>query len=299
MAQVVGGIPKAFKSRLSHLEAIIMDPWDLAETIHDKVLKNTDTDSRWVDKLQLSGPGTWAERADGALIAYQDILQGWSKAYETTGYARGFDVTREMVDEDKDGIIEDAAKGLRVGAIATVETQAAALFNNAFATNGPDGVPLCSTAHNLFGYGGGTVANRPTTDVDLSVTTLRTAFQQFMQFKNEQGFYISRTPGTLLVHPNEYFNALEIIKSAGRPDTADRADNVVPPTRILTSAYLTDTDAWFLLSKDIEGLLLLWRRKMETIYSYEARRRTLQVDADMEFDIDFHDWRDVYGTSGG
>lgn len=114
----------------------------------------------------------------------------------------------------------------------TVEGYYAAMLGEATNASAPpellcfDGKPLCSTTHTLMN--GTTVSNLAATASDPSYTTLNEVITKVSRTVNEDGkpYPIYRV-NRLFVPPEAELAAYEAIQSSGRPDTANRADNVI------------------------------------------------------------------------
>jgi phage major head subunit gpT-like protein len=81
---------------------------------------------------------------------------------------------------------------------------------------------------------------------DLSVGSLQAAITMMMKFKDDKGKPMGIIPDTLVVPPDLKWLAMEILHSHGRPDTANRADNVLHNAlELIVDPYLTDTNDWY------------------------------------------------------
>src|SRR5512146_1621166 len=134
--------------------------------------KATITDFKMTDFGQLRLKG------EGDNIVYDDPIFGTTRIYQPVRYALGYKITQEMIDHELYGQTTKLEKALMKSAVDAQEVSAMLVPNNAFSatasapeysSTGFDGLQLCSTAHTRLD-GGPTQRNRPTTDVDLSVT---------------------------------------------------------------------------------------------------------------------------------
>lgn len=91
---------------------------------------------------------------------------------------------------------------------------------------GFDGQPLLSQTHGLMN--GGTASNLRATAGSVTYTVLNDVLTAVARSVTEEGTPdVTQRVTELWVPPEEELNALEVLQSVGRPDTANRADNVV------------------------------------------------------------------------
>lgn len=193
--------------------------------------------------------------------------QGANKTLVPLKYGLGFSISEEMVDDGKFDFISDLVQKLADSAIDSREQAAMDIFNNAFgSSNAWDGLDLCHTAHTL--PSGLTFRNKPSVDVDLSVSALDAALQDFeTQFLRDSGKIAMIKPKVLLVHPSNKRYAMELIGSDLKADSADNNMNSLKDEglRVISSPRLSDSDAWFLLAAPADtGLQIIERKGIET-----------------------------------
>lgn len=263
--------------------------------------KATVTDYKMSDfpALQLKG--------EGENITYGDPLFGPTKAYTPVRFALGYKITQEMIDHELYGQAERLERGLMKSANDLFETKSVLLLNNAFGTTnadgfsstGFDGLQLCSTAHTRLD-GGATQRNRPSTDVDLSVTGLQNALVDFDNLKDDRGRPSMIRPRLLLISPEDRFTATELVKSEYKPGTANNEINALRDAGLSFKIchYKSDTDAWF-LQGDVHDLNFIWdvkpRQGMEEDFDAELIKRKVVTG----FIVGHGEWRGFWGTSGG
>ena len=210
------------------------------------------SDRQYEEDASVSGLGLFSTKDEGEAISYDDPVQGFKKRYTHVTYGLGFRVSEEMREDDFYSPMRRMARALGRSAAQTVEIVTADVFNNGFNTSypGADAKPLFATDHPLV-KAGGTEQNKLSTDADLSVTSLRQAINDFEDFTDDAGLKMAVKP-RLLVVPNESeWDAFELLKSSGRPDTANNAENAFQmlSLRPFVWHYLTDPDAWFLVEE--------------------------------------------------
>jgi hypothetical protein len=222
---------------------------------------------------------------------------------EHTEIALGYAITRKAVDDNlyktqfmpsNLGLIESFAQ--------TKEIYGANVLNTATTYNanvGGDGVALISTSHPIDG---GTVANRPTTDVDLNEATLLNAMISIRtNFKDQAGLKIFARGRRLVVPPQLEPTAIRLTKTELRPGTADNDVNAIMmtagglPEGYMVNDFLTSASAWFLLT-NIDGLSYMERVKFETDMQVDFVTDNLLVKGYERYSFGYYNWRSIYGA---
>src|SRR5882762_1893996 len=187
-------------------------------TEYDQLANIITSKRNYEDDFQVALLGVTPIKRQGGPTNFDNPIQGVSVRYTHTSYGLGFRVTREMYDDDLYGVMQKASKDLAGANAETVEIMWMDILNNAFSATpyaGFDALALCSTAHTLLG--GGTYANRPSTDVELSVSGIQAAVESFEKMVNERNRKILARPWRLVCLVFEQKTAYEILGSAYRP----------------------------------------------------------------------------------
>lgn len=271
-------------------------------------LVDFDTDDRaYVEIVQDTGFGLGAVKDQGKTLQYDTNVQGFVTRLVHVTYALGYIVTWE---ELRDNLYESVSK-IRASANAfsmrqTKEQIVAAIYNRAFNSTfkGADTKALCATDHpTMFG---GTFANKPTTDADLSEASLEDAVIALMGFTNDRGMFISCMPRKLIVARQEWFNANRILKSVYQNDTANNAINALKvtgaiPEGIAVNHYLTSAHAWFLrtnISKERGGLCLYQREEIMFDTDNDFDTKNAKAASIERYSVGWGDPRTIYGVNG-
>ena len=220
-----------------------------------------DTDSsgqNYEEDVQLTGFGLVPIKNQAQAVTYDSEIQGFVTRYTHVAYAMGYIVSKEELDDNLyEQVSRKRAAALAMSFRQTKENIAANVYNRAFNGTylGGDGVALCSTAHpNVTG---GTWANKPSTDADLSEASLEDAMIAIMGLTNDRGLLISVMPKTLHIARNETFNAQRILHSSYQPGNANNDINVIKagnymPGGFKVNHYFSAAHAWF-IRNDIPG----------------------------------------------
>lgn len=251
----------------------------------------------------ISGFGAMPEKAEGVAATYDTVLPGIKKTFLMVTYALGYEITEEAIEDNLQTpqTFNKLPQALNRSAMETVEITSAGIFNNGFTTNGFDGVPLFSTAHpNL---GGGTQGNTPSTQADLSVSSLTSALTTIEKYTDERGLKRSLKARLLYTTPDLETTANELLDSEYKPYTGNNEVNALRKKNLeyFIGHYLTDTDAWFLLANKEDTMLkFYWRVRLGALRKgTDFDSTNLKHLARMRFDVDYSHWFGTYGSSGG
>ena len=216
-------------------------------------LFDSDTSGQnYEEDVQLTGFGLAPRKSEGAGVVYDSEVQGFTTRYTHIAYALGYIVTKEELDDNLyEQVSRRRSAALAMSFRQTKENIAANVYNRAFNGSyvGGDSVSLASTAHP--NTSGGTWANRPTVDVDLSETALEDACIAIMGLQNDRGLLINIMPSTLIIPRQEVFNAQRILHSSYQTGNANNDINVIKsgnyiPGGFKVNHYLTSPHAWFI-----------------------------------------------------
>jgi hypothetical protein len=184
----------------------------------------------------------------------------------------------------------------------TKEIYGANVLNTATTYNslvGGDGVALCSTAHPIDGQ---TIANTPTTQVDLNEATLLNAMISIRtNFRDQAGLKMFARGRKLIVPPQLEPVAIRLTKTELRPGTADNDVNAILstaggiPEGYMVMDFLTSSFAWFLLT-NIAGLAYMRRIAFETDMQVDFTTDSLLVKGYERYSLNYFNWRSLYGN---
>lgn len=207
------------------------DSFDQFEPEYTEFLRVENTTDPEQRATIMTGLSRLFERGDGEPVIYDDPKLGPIVVGVDKEFAAGFMITRRTVEDDKYGKANQSAKWLAHAARTTMEYRAAALLDDAFTGTffrTIDNMPLLSTAHTLLNSSS-TIANRPTADVQLSVTGISSILDLAVTMKDENGDPVRSMPDTLIIGtaPGDINTATAIWNSTLEPFTTDNTDNVM------------------------------------------------------------------------
>jgi phage major head subunit gpT-like protein len=216
----------------------------------------------------------------------------------------GFSITEDAVEDNLyDSLSSRYTKALARGMAYTKQVKAAAILNTGF-TSGVtygDGVTLFSTAHPLIS--GGVNSNRPATAADLNETSLENAVIQIAAWTDERGLLIAAKPKKLIVPPALQFVATRLLETELRVGTADNDINAIKnngsiPGGYTVNNFLTDTNAWFLLTDVPNGLKHFVRTPLSNSMDGDFDTGNVRYKARERYSFGVSDPLGVYGSPG-
>ena len=269
-----------------------------------EIFETESSDRSFEEETKLSGFGAAPVKNEGAAIAYDNAQEAWTARYNHETVSMGFSITEEAIEDNLyDSLSARYTKALARAMAYTKQVKGAAILNNAFAaaTTYGDGQVLCSTAHPLVS--GGTNSNRPTTGSDLNETSLEAAVIQIAGWTDERGLLIAAKPRKLVLPPDLQFVATRVLDSELRPNTADNDINALRtngtiPEGYTVNHYLTDTNAWFLLTDVPNGLKHFVRTPMQTSMDADFDTGNSRYKARERYSFGVSDPLGVFGSPG-
>ena len=215
----------------------------------------------------------------------------------------GYAITRKAID---DNLYKTQFAPSNLGLIEsfqqTKEIYGANILNTATTYNanvGGDGVALCSTAHPIDG---GTVANRPSIDVDLNEASLLNGqIAVRTNFRDQAGLKVFARARKLIVAPQNEPTALRLLKTELRPGTANNDMNAIVmtagglPESYMVNDFLTSAYPWYLLT-NIAGLSYMTRIGFETDMQVDFVTDNLLVKGYERYSFGYYNWRAIYGS---
>ena len=302
MATLRTTLPSLYLSRVAFLEDVLFDEMPIEAGIFQRILKVRDMGNKpFVRTTTVASFGQVPIKAEGAPVTYEDLAAGFDATYQADTYELAFRTSKEALDDEQEEVVSDAARALGSSMNYTYDVDHANIFNNGFTSTvgSPDGVALFSTAHPLIG--GGTFQNRPTTDGDLSTAQLRVGLTDIANTKDDAGKIVHWRPKILMVPYSTKWLAMEMIGSELRADTADNALNAFKDDglTVMATPYLTDANAWFLLSEPTKhNVRTYWRERPNVLHDWDFETSSMKVKIRARWKRGWSDARGVYGSSG-
>ena len=271
---------------------------------HKEIYETETSERSFEEETKLSGFSAAPVKNEGSAIAYDNAQEAWTARYTHETIAMGFAITEEAVEDNLyDSLSARYTKALARGMAYTKQVKGAYVLNNAF-TGGPtygDGQVLCSTAHPLIS--GGTNSNRPTTGADLNETSLENAVIQIAAWTDERGLLIAAKPKKLVVPPSLMFVATRLLETELRVGTTDNDINALKnngsiPEGYTVNHFLTDTNAWFLLTDVPNGLKHFVRTPLQNNMDGDFDTGNVRYKARERYSFGVSDPLGIFGSPG-
>ena len=286
------------------LNALFGLEYNRYENEHAEIFVTETSDRAFEEEVMLSGFGSAPVKSEGANVTFDQATESFTARYTHETIAMAFAITEEAIEDN----LYDRLAGRYTRALArimanTKQVKSANVLNNAFNSSftGGDGVELCSTSHPLAS--GGVLANTLSTAADLSETSLEQSLIDIAAFIDERGLKIA-LQGVKLIIPKELqFTAERIMKSPQRVGTADNDINALAnmgmiPQGYRVNHYLTDTDAFFIMTDAPNGLKMFVRSPIKTAIEGDFDTGNVRFKARERYSFGFSDPRGIFGSPG-
>ena len=271
---------------------------------HKEIFEQESSERSFEEETKLSGFSAAPVKNEGSALAYDNAQEAWTARYVHETIAMGFSLTEEAIEDNLyDSLSSRYTKALARAMAYTKQVKAANILNQAF-TGGPtygDGKTLCATDHPLVS--GGTNSNRPTVAADLNETSLEAAVIQIAGWTDERSLLIAAKPRKLIVPPSLQFVAERLLKTELRVSTADNDINALKsmgsiPEGYAVNHYLTDTNAWFLMTDVPNGLKHFVRTPMQTGMDADFDTGNSRYKARERYSFGVSDPLGIFGSPG-
>ena len=278
--------------------------YEMISSQYDKIFTKHDSKMALERTAEMRYLGLAQLKTEGGQTAF-DSNAGERFVYnqEHTEIALGYAITRKAID---DNLYKTQFMPSNLGLVEsfqqTKEIYGANILNTATTYNsavGGDGVALCSTAHPIDGS---TVANTPTTQLDLNeASLLNSMIAVRTNFRDQAALKVFARARKLIVPAQLEPVAIRLTKTELRPGTADNDVNAIMMTAgglaegYMVNDFLTSSYAWFLLT-NIDGLAYMERVKFETDMQVDFVTDNLLVKGYERYSFGYYNWRSIYGS---
>jgi hypothetical protein len=274
------------------------------ENQHSEIFTTESSDRSFEEEVMLSGFGAAPTKSEGTGVAFDDANEAYTARYNHETVALAFSITEEAVEDNLyDRLSARYTKALARSMAHTKQVKAAAVLNNAFdsTVTGGDGKELCATDHPLTN--GSTFANEPSTAADLNETSLEDALIKIAGFVDERGLIVALRGMKLIIPRQLQFVAERIMNTTLRVGTADNDINALKNMGMLPQGYvvndfLTDTDAFFIMTDTPRGFLHFERVALSTGMEADFDTGNMRYKARERYSFGFSDPRCVFGSPG-
>jgi hypothetical protein len=287
------------------LNALFGMEYSRYENQHSEIFTTESSDRAFEEEVMLSGFGAAPTKSEGSAVNFDDANEAYTARYNHETIALAFSITEEAVEDNLyDRLSSRYTRALARSMAHTKQVKAAAVLNNAFtagASAGGDGVALCDASHPLTN--GSTFANEPSTAADLNETSLEDSLINIAGFVDERGLKVALRGMKLVIPRQLQFVAERIMTSNLRVGTADNDTNAMRSMGMLPEGYavndfLTDTDAFFVMTDAPRGMIHFERTALSTNMEADFDTGNMRFKARERYSFGFSDPRCIYGSPG-
>ncbi len=273
------------------------------ENQHAEIFATETADRAFEEEVMLSGFANAQVKPEGSGVTFDNAQETFTARYTHETIALAFAITEEAIEDNLyDRLASRYTKALARSMANTKQVKAANVLNNAFNSSfaGGDGKELCATDHPTIA---GTFKNELSTSADLNETSLEQSLIDIAALTDERGLKIAAR-GVKMIIPSELqFTAERLMKSQGRTATADNDINAVVsmgmvPQGYRVNNYLTDSDAFFIMTDVPNGLKMFVRSPIKTAMEGDFDTGNVRYKARERYSFGFSDFRGIFGSPG-
>ena len=275
------------------------------ENQHAEIYTEESSDRAFEEEVMLSGFANAAVKAEGAGVSYDDAQETFTARYTHETVALAFAITEEAIEDNLyDRLASRYTKALARSMSNAKQVKAVEPLIQGLPTtdnfDSGDGVSLFNTSHPTVS---GTFQNTLTTQADLNETSLEQSLIDIGQMTDERGLRIAAR-GVKMIIPSELqFTAERLMKSQGRTGTADNDINAIVsmgmiPQGYRVNNYLTDTDAFYILTDVPNGMKMFSRAPLTTAMEGDFDTGNVRYKARERYSFGVSDPRGIFGVEG-
>ena len=294
------------KELLPGLNALFGLEYKKYENEHEAIYETESSDRAFEEEVKLAGFGAAPVKSEGSAISYDTAQETFTARYTHETIAMGFAITEEAVEDNLyDSTSARYTKALARAMAHTKQVKGAFPLNNAFSNtnvSAGDGVALCSATLHLD-LNGNAIPNALAVASDLNETSLEQAVIDIAAYVDERGLLIAARPRKLIIAPYNQFVATRVLETEQRPGTADNDINAIKnngtvPEGYRVNHYLTDTNAWFMITDVPNGMKNFERAPMTTAMDGDFNTGNVRYKARERYSFGVSDPLGVYGSPG-
>lgn len=277
---------------------------------HKEVFETESSERSFEEETKLAGFASAPVKSEGAAIQYDTAQEAFTARYTHETVALGFAITEEAIEDNLyDSLSTRYTKALARAMAYTKQVKGASVLNNGFSGSylGGDNVSLfgVNSSSSRVGHplvGGGQNYNSPTTGVDLNETAVEAAVIQIAAWVDERGLLLAAKPRKLVIPPAYTFVAERLFGSELRVNSANNDINAIKslssvPSRTVNH-FLTDTNAWFLLTDVPNGLKHFTRVPMATSMDGDFDTGNVRYKGRERYSFGWSDPLGAWGSAG-
>ena len=272
------------------------------ENQHAEIYTAENSDRAFEEEVMLSGFANAQVKAEGAGVSFDEAQETFTARYTHETVALAFAITEEAIEDNLyDRLASRYTKALARSMSNAKQVKAVEPLINGFGTfKTGDGVALFSGSHPTVA---GTFSNTLDTAADLNETSLEQSMIDIAAMTDERGLRVAAR-GVKMVIPSELqFTAERLMKSQGRTATADNDINAIVsmgmvPQGYRVNNYLTDTDAFYILTDVPNGMKMFTRAPLTTAMEGDFDTGNVRYKARERYSFGVSDPRGIFASPG-
>jgi phage major head subunit gpT-like protein len=271
-------------------------------TEYDKIYATEKSTKAWEEYVSISSFGLAQQKPESEAISYDIEQQGFIDRAIHATYGLGFGISKELIEDNQyQGTASRKAADLAYSMRQTKEVLAMQMLNRAFNSTYTfgDGKELIATDHP--NVAGGTWSNELAVAADISEAALEQACIDIGKYTNDRGLRIAVRPMKIVVPVDLDFEINKIMQTEYEVGTNNNTKNVVRsrfPGGVIVNHYLTDTDAWFILTNVPNGMTYLERRADTFSMDEDFTTDNALYKATARYSFICVDKKQIYGSAG-
>ena len=263
------------------------------------------SDRAFEEEVMLSGFAQAKVKPEGSGVAFDQAQETFTARYTMETIALAFAITEEAIEDNLyDRLASRYTKALARSMANTKQVKAVnPLIQGLPSTDGydsGDGVSLFNVSHPTIA---GTFQNTLTTQADLNETSLEQALIDIAAMTDERGLKVAAKGVKMIIPSALQFTAERLMKSQGRVGTADNDINAIVsmgmiPQGYRVNNYLTDTDAWYIITDVPNGMKHFDRAPLTTKMEGDFDTGNVRYKARERYVFGVSDPRGIFGVEG-
>ena len=275
------------------------------ENQHAEIYTTESSDRAFEEEVMLSGFANAQVKGEGSGVSFDEAQETFTARYTHETVALAFAITEEAIEDNLyDRLASRYTKALARSMSNAKQVKAVEPLIQGLPTtdnfDSGDGVSLFNTSHPTVA---GTFANTLATQADLNETSLEQSMIDIAAMTDERGLRIAAR-GVKMIIPSELqFTAERLMKSQGRVGTADNDVNAIVsmgmiPQGYRVNNYLTDTDAFYILTDIPNGMKMFQRAPLKTAMEGDFDTGNVRYKARERYSFGVSDPRGIFGVEG-
>ena len=272
------------------------------ENQHAEIYTSENSDRAFEEEVMLSGFANAQVKGEGSGVSFDEAQETFTARYTHEPVALAFAITEEAIEDNLyDRLASRYTKALARSMSNAKQVKAVEPLINGFGTfKSGDGAALFSTSHTTVA---GSFKNTLSTAADLNETSLEQSMIDIAKMTDERGLRVAAR-GVKMIIPSELqFTAERLMKSQGRTGTADNDINAIVsmgmiPQGYRVNNYLTDTDAFYIITDVPNGMKMFTRAPLTTAMEGDFDTGNVRYKARERYSFGVSDPRGIFASPG-